>query len=44
MEIGQALAVGNAWGKATLDSADSREGMSAYVQHRDADFDNGKAD
>ncbi|MDR7101285.1 enoyl-CoA hydratase-related protein [Croceicoccus sp. BE223] len=41
MSIEQALAVGNAWGKATLDSADSREGVAAYAEKRDAGFDNG---
>lgn len=41
MSIEQALAVGNAWGKATLDSADSREGVKAYAEKRDAGFDNG---
>lgn len=41
MEIGQALAVGNAWGKATLDSADSREGITAFAQKRDAGFGQG---
>ncbi len=34
MDIDQALAVGNAWGKATLDSADSREGIGAYAEGR----------
>ncbi|RVQ65689.1 enoyl-CoA hydratase [Croceicoccus ponticola] len=38
MTIDQALAVGNAWGKATLDSADSREGVTAYAEKRNADF------
>ncbi|WP_159982253.1 MULTISPECIES: enoyl-CoA hydratase/isomerase family protein [unclassified Novosphingobium] len=38
MEIGQALGVGNAWGKATLGSADSREGIAAFAQKRDAGF------
>jgi len=41
MEISQALAVGNAWGKATLDSADSREGITAFAQKRDAGFGQG---
>ncbi len=30
MEIDQALAVGNLWGKATLDSPESRAGIAAY--------------
>ncbi|GAB7550675.1 enoyl-CoA hydratase-related protein [Novosphingobium resinovorum] len=38
MDTAQALAVGNAWGKATLASADSREGIAAYAQKRDAQF------
>lgn len=38
MDIAQALAVGNAWGAATLASADSREGIAAYAQKRDAKF------
>lgn len=41
MDTAQALAVGNAWGKATLGSADSREGIAAYAQKRTADFDQG---
>lgn len=39
METSQALAVGNAWGKATLASADSAEGIAAYADHRAARFD-----
>lgn len=38
MDTAQALAVGNAWGNATLASADSREGIAAYAQKRDAQF------
>ncbi|MEE4452786.1 enoyl-CoA hydratase/isomerase family protein [Novosphingobium resinovorum] len=38
MDTAQALAVGNAWGKATLASADSREGIAAYAQKRGARF------
>ncbi|MFC6437124.1 hypothetical protein ACFSLT_22135 [Novosphingobium resinovorum] len=38
MDIAQALAVGNAWGKATLASADSHEGIAAYAQKRVAEF------
>lgn len=38
MDIDTALAVGNAWGKATLSSADSREGVAAYTQGREARF------
>jgi enoyl-CoA hydratase/carnithine racemase len=38
MDTAQALAVGNAWGTATLASADSREGIAAYAQKRDATF------
>lgn len=41
MDTAQALAVGNAWGKATLASADSREGIAAYAQKRVADFGQG---
>lgn len=41
MDIDQALAVGNAWGKATLDSAHSREGIAAYANKRDAQFGDG---
>ncbi|MGF7154817.1 enoyl-CoA hydratase/isomerase family protein [Novosphingobium gossypii] len=41
MNTGQALAVGNAWGKATLASADSREGIAAYTAKRDAQFGQG---
>ncbi|MFC6622521.1 enoyl-CoA hydratase/isomerase family protein [Novosphingobium panipatense] len=41
MDTTQALAVGNAWGKATLSRPDSREGIAAYVQKRDAQFDRG---
>lgn len=37
----QALGVGNAWGKATLASADSREGIAAYAAKRDAQFGQG---
>jgi enoyl-CoA hydratase len=36
MNIDQALAVGNAWGKVTLASADSREGIAAFAENRDA--------
>ncbi|WP_232495245.1 enoyl-CoA hydratase/isomerase family protein [Novosphingobium kaempferiae] len=39
MDIAQALAVGNAWGKATLASADSREGIAAFAQKRESRFD-----
>ena len=38
VSIEQALALGNAWGKATLDSADSREGVTAYAEKRGASF------
>lgn len=38
MDIDRALAVGNAWGKATLSSADSREGVTAYALKREARF------
>jgi len=38
--IDHALALGNAWGKATLGSDDSREGVSAYASKRSARFDN----
>lgn len=41
MDTAQALAVGNAWGKATLGSADSREGIAAYAQKRGAQFGQG---
>lgn len=41
MAIDQALAVGNAWGKATLESADSREGIAAFAQKRSAGFEQG---
>lgn len=41
MDTAQALAVGNAWGKATLASADSREGIAAYAAKRDAQFGQG---
>lgn len=41
MDTAQALAVGNAWGKATLSSADSREGIAAFAQKREAGFDQG---
>lgn len=41
MDTAQALAVGNAWGKATLASADSREGITAYAQKRVAEFGQG---
>ncbi|MFT4055519.1 MAG: enoyl-CoA hydratase-related protein [Novosphingobium sp.] len=41
MDTAQALAVGNAWGKATLASADSREGIAAYASKREAHFDRG---
>lgn len=41
MDIAQALAVGNAWGKATLASADSREGIAAFAQKRESRFDQG---
>ncbi len=40
MTIEQAFAVGNAWGKATLDDADSREGITAFADKRDAGFGN----
>ncbi|WP_062733346.1 enoyl-CoA hydratase-related protein [Sphingobium abikonense] len=40
MEVNHALALGNAWGKATLDSAASRAGIAAYAglpdKHSDA--------
>jgi enoyl-CoA hydratase len=39
MDINQALAVGNAWGKATLSSFDSLEGIGAFAEKRDASFD-----
>lgn len=41
MDTTQALAMGNAWGKATLASADSREGIAAYAQKRAAKFGQG---
>ncbi|GGC22662.1 enoyl-CoA hydratase [Novosphingobium marinum] len=41
MDIDQALAVGNAWGKATLDSTASREGVAAYAEKRGARFGDG---
>jgi enoyl-CoA hydratase/carnithine racemase len=36
MNIDQALAVGNAWGKATLHTEDSKEGIAAFAQKLDA--------
>ena len=41
MDIAQALAVGNAWGRATLNHADSREGIAAFAQNRPASFPQG---
>lgn len=41
MDIAQALAVGNAWGRATLNHADSREGIAAFAQNRAASFPQG---
>ena len=37
MEINQALAMGKAWGMATLDSPDSRAGIAAYGGGRQAE-------
>ena len=41
MDIVQALAVGNAWGQATLGHADSREGIAAFAQKRATSFPQG---
>ncbi|AZI35595.1 putative enoyl-CoA hydratase [Caenibius tardaugens NBRC 16725] len=41
MDIAQALAVGNVWGRATLNHADSREGIAAFAQNRPASFPQG---